>query len=67
MMKGKSAIITGSTRGIGLGIARALAGSGCDIMLNGFGEASAIEQERAQITKDLWNRRRSLHAELLVS
>jgi 3-hydroxybutyrate dehydrogenase len=52
MLKAKIAIITGSTSGIGLGIARALAGAGCDIMLNGFGEASAIEHERAQITKD---------------
>jgi 3-hydroxybutyrate dehydrogenase len=52
MIKGKVAIITGSTSGIGLGIVRALAGAGCDVMLNGFGEASAIEQERAQIAKD---------------
>jgi 3-hydroxybutyrate dehydrogenase len=52
MIKGKVAIVTGSTSGIGLGIARALAGAGCDVMLNGFGEASAIEQERAQIAKD---------------
>ena len=51
-LKGKTAIVTGSTSGIGLGIARALAGAGCDVMLNGFGEASAIERERAQIAKD---------------
>jgi 3-hydroxybutyrate dehydrogenase len=43
------AIVTGSTSGIGLGIARALAQTGCDLMLNGFGEASFIEQERRQI------------------
>ena len=49
MLKGKTAIVTGSTSGIGLGIARALAGAGCDIMLNGFGEASAIESERSRI------------------
>jgi 3-hydroxybutyrate dehydrogenase len=49
MLKGKTAIVTGSTSGIGLGIARALAGAGCDVMLNGFGEASAIEAERARI------------------
>ena len=48
-LNGRTAIVTGSTSGIGLGIARALAGAGCDIMLNGFGEASAIERERAQI------------------
>src|SRR5262249_61563779 len=42
MTKGKVAIVTGSTSGIGLGIARALAGAGCDIMLNGFGDAAEI-------------------------
>lgn len=52
MQKGKAAIITGSTSGIGLGIARALAGAGCNVMLNGFGEAAAIERERAQIAKE---------------
>ena len=43
MLKGKIAIVTGSTSGIGLGIATALAVEGCDIMLNGFGDPSAIE------------------------
>jgi len=52
MLKGKVAIVTGSTSGIGLGIARGLAGAGCDVMLNGFGEPAAIEQERAQVAKD---------------
>jgi 3-hydroxybutyrate dehydrogenase len=46
------AIVTGSTSGIGLGIARALAEAGYDIMLNGFGEPSAIERERAGIAAD---------------
>jgi 3-hydroxybutyrate dehydrogenase len=46
MQKGKAAIIAGSTSGIGLGIARALAAAGCNVMLNGFGEPSAIEHER---------------------
>ncbi len=36
MLKGKSAVITGSTSGIGLAIARALAAEGCDVMLNGL-------------------------------
>ncbi len=49
MLKGKTAIVTGSTSGIGLGIARALAEAGCNVMLNGFGEPEAIESERAQI------------------
>ena len=52
MLKGKAAIVTGSTSGIGLGIARALAEAGCDVVLNGFGEASAIEDIRKQIATD---------------
>ena len=40
--RSKVALITGSTSGIGLGIARALADQGADIMLNGFGEPAAI-------------------------
>jgi 3-hydroxybutyrate dehydrogenase len=46
MLKGKSALITGSTSGIGLGIARALAGQGCNIMLNGLGDQETIETTR---------------------
>lgn len=42
-LKGKSAIVTGSTSGIGEGIAKALAAEGCNIMLNGFEDAAAIE------------------------
>ncbi|HEY7610364.1 MAG TPA: 3-hydroxybutyrate dehydrogenase [Alphaproteobacteria bacterium] len=49
MLKGKVAIVTGSTSGIGLAIARALAKNGADVMLNGFGEAQAIEKTRAGI------------------
>lgn len=41
-MKGKCAIVTGSTSGIGLGIARALARKGADVVLNGFGDATEI-------------------------
>ena len=46
---GKSAIITGSTSGIGLGIAQALASAGVDVMLNGFGDAAGINQIRKDI------------------
>jgi len=42
MLKNKSALVTGSTSGIGLGIARALSRAGANVMLNGFGDADAI-------------------------
>jgi 3-hydroxybutyrate dehydrogenase len=46
-LAGKSAIVTGSTSGIGLAYAKALAAEGCAVMINGFGDAGAIEAERA--------------------
>jgi 3-hydroxybutyrate dehydrogenase len=52
MLKGKAAIVTGSTSGIGLGIATALAAQGCAIMLNGFGEPAAIEALRAKLAQE---------------
>ncbi len=52
MLKGKSALITGSTSGIGLGIARALAGAGCNIMLNGFGDPDEIERLCVELAAD---------------
>ena len=51
MLKQKSAIVTGSTSGIGLGIARALAQQGADILLNGFGPAEEIEFTRAELQR----------------
>ena len=49
MLKGRVAVITGSTSGIGLSCAHALAAQGADIVLNGFGEPAAIEKTRAEI------------------
>ena len=45
-LEGKKALITGSTSGIGLAYAKALAGEGANIVINGFGDADAIEKER---------------------
>ncbi len=49
-LRGRVAVVTGSTSGIGLGIAKALAQAGADIMLNGFGDESAIEALRLGIS-----------------
>ncbi|SFJ87769.1 3-hydroxybutyrate dehydrogenase [Pseudovibrio ascidiaceicola] len=52
MLSGKTAVITGSTSGIGLAYARAMAEQGANIMINGFGDADAIEKERSAIEAD---------------
>ena len=51
-LKTRNAIVTGSTSGIGLAIARALAKEGANVMLNSFGDAAAIEAERGTIAKE---------------
>ncbi|MGE0754491.1 MAG: 3-hydroxybutyrate dehydrogenase [Alphaproteobacteria bacterium] len=58
MLKGKNAIVTGSTSGIGNAVAVALAREGCNIILNGFGDSAAIDtlvrsmQEKHRVTVD---------------
>jgi 3-hydroxybutyrate dehydrogenase len=52
MLKGKVAVVTGSTSGIGLGVARALAAEGCAIMLNGFGDKAAIDKLQRDLAKE---------------
>jgi 3-hydroxybutyrate dehydrogenase len=52
MLKGKVAIVTGSTSGIGLGVANALASQGSDIVLNGFGDAVEIECLRKSLASE---------------
>ena len=49
MLKGKTALITGSTSGIGLGLARALAAQGANILLNGFGDSQGPSAELATL------------------
>lgn len=52
MLKGKNAVITGSTSGIGEGYARALAAEGCNVMINGFGDKSEIETLRSALESE---------------
>jgi 3-hydroxybutyrate dehydrogenase len=52
MLQGKSAVVTGSTSGIGLAIARALAKEGANVLINGFGDAAEIEKEVSGIKQE---------------
>ncbi len=51
-LKGKSAVVTGSTSGIGLAIAKGFAQAGASVMINGFGDAASIESERTSIERE---------------
>lgn len=52
MLNGKNALVTGSSSGIGLGIAKAFAGNGMNVLMNGIEAADEVESERAGIEKD---------------
>jgi 3-hydroxybutyrate dehydrogenase len=52
MLKGKTAIVTGSTSGIGLGVAQTLAAQGANILLNGFGDVAEIEKLRTSLASE---------------
>jgi 3-hydroxybutyrate dehydrogenase len=66
-LRGKAALVTGSTSGIGLGIARALAAAGADTMLNGFGDAAEIERLRFGLESEHRVRSRFCGADLASS
>ena len=61
-LQGKTALVTGSTSGIGLAIARALAFEGASVMINGFGDADEIETIRLELEEARPARRRSTTA-----
>lgn len=52
MLKGKNAVVTGSSSGIGLGIAKRLAGEGVNLLMNGIEPADQVEKERSGIEKE---------------
>ena len=73
-LKGKAALVTGSTSGIGLGIARQLAGQGANLMLNGFGDADPYIQQsqsgddatHGAVVQDSGESRMRLNIEVLI-
>lgn len=65
MLKGRNAVVTGSTSGIGLAIARELAASGANVVINGFGDAVAIEKERVNLELEFDVRAHYINADLM--
>ena len=57
ILEGKVALVTGSTSGIGLAIAKALAAEGAKLMINGFGDPAEIERECERTRRDPRRRR----------
>jgi 3-hydroxybutyrate dehydrogenase len=55
MLKGKTAIVTGSTQGLGLAIATRLTANGCNLMLSGLGDPSEIEAKRSAVERKFGN------------
>ena len=64
-LKGKNALVTGSTSGIGLAVARALAAQGAGIVINGFGDADEIEQIRGELAQASGAEAHYINADLL--
>jgi 3-hydroxybutyrate dehydrogenase len=65
MLTGKRAVITGSTSGIGLAMAREFAANGAHVVINGFGEAAAIEKERVNIELEFDVKAHYINADLM--
>src|SRR3546814_19541397 len=64
-LKDKNAVVTGSTGGIGLAIARELAANGANVVINGFGDANAIEKERINIELEFDVKAHYINADLM--
>jgi 3-hydroxybutyrate dehydrogenase len=65
MLKGKNAVVTGSTSGIGLAMAYEFAANGANVVINGFGDADAIEKERSEIEQKYGVKAVYLNADLM--